>query len=134
MTLSATFELPWPPSVNTYWRQWRGRTLLSATGRQFKIDVWAAVKQQRVPNFGVQRLKISIALYPPDRRLRDIDNVGGKAVLDALKSAGVFDDDEQVDDLHIVRQGMVKGGTVLVCIESIATPTTQDVSAPVAPS
>jgi hypothetical protein len=26
--------LPWPPSVNGYWRKWRGRMVISVEGRK----------------------------------------------------------------------------------------------------
>jgi crossover junction endodeoxyribonuclease RusA len=97
------FELPWPPSTNTYWRTTRqGRTYLSENGKQFKLDVQAAVL-----SLGYKRLEgrlaVNVTLFAPDKRRRDVDNFGGKAVLDALTSAGLWQDDSQIDDLHIVR-------------------------------
>lgn len=47
-------------------------------------------------------LSLRIDAAPPDRRSRDIDNIL-KAVMDALQAAGVYHDDTQVDDLHVVR-------------------------------
>lgn len=34
--------LPWPPSVNTYWRTFRGRMLISAHGRDYRVRAVAA--------------------------------------------------------------------------------------------
>ena len=28
--------LPWPPTVNTYWRNFGGRTIVSAKGRSYR--------------------------------------------------------------------------------------------------
>ncbi|MGV2434608.1 MAG UNVERIFIED_CONTAM: hypothetical protein LVT10_06740 [Anaerolineae bacterium] len=34
--LMASFTLPFPPSMNTYWRNFRGRTIISKNGREFQ--------------------------------------------------------------------------------------------------
>lgn len=61
------------------------------------------------------RLAVFIALYAPTRRSYDIDN-RIKSTLDALQCAGVFDDDEQVDVLWVMRKEVVKGGMAKVVI------------------
>ncbi len=50
------------------------------------------------------RVAVKMAVYPADRRRRDIDNYP-KAVFDALTAAHVWEDDTIVDELHIVRKG-----------------------------
>ena len=35
------FDLPYPPSVNHYWRQFRGRMVISKEGRTFRKNVQA---------------------------------------------------------------------------------------------
>jgi len=57
-----------------------------------------------------------MVLFPRDKRKIDIDNPI-KSVLDALKDAGVFDDDFQVDELSIVRVKPIKAGAIRVFIE-----------------
>ena len=111
--ITCEIELPWPPSVNTYYRTHRGRMLLSEKGRKYKKHVkslWALL-----PKFGDLRLMVEIYAFPPDRRKRDIDNII-KPVLDALEGAGVYDNDSQIDSLSIRRKGVVKGGSLLVTI------------------
>ena len=39
--------------------------------------------------------------------------------MNALQRAGVFDDDEQIDRLTLVRGAIVKGGLAVVAIEAI---------------
>ena len=108
--------LPFPPSMNTYWRNFRGRTILSPKGREFKAAVADYVVEYRVPKLGDSKLRISMVLFPRDKRKIDIDN-RIKCVLDALQDAGVFNDDFQVDELSIVRGKPIKGGAIRVLIE-----------------
>ncbi|MGN6094238.1 MAG: RusA family crossover junction endodeoxyribonuclease [Luteibacter jiangsuensis] len=117
--------LPWPPSVNRIWRTpnkgpLAGRTMLAADGREYRLAVQNTVLNQlrsfpQLPG----RLKVVLTLNPPDRRRRDIDN-SAKAVLDSLMHAGVYRDDSQIDDLHIVREQIISPGRVLVSIEELA--------------
>ena len=113
-------ELPFPPSLNTYWRHIGSRTLLSAKGRQYREDVqasvWAALGLTHVTLTG--RLRVSLLLNAPTRQKRDIDNYP-KAVLDGLQHAGVFADDEQIDVLEIVRGEVKKDSGVVVQIVEI---------------
>ena len=120
-------SLPFPPSMNTYWRNFRGRTIISPAGRAFKAAVSDYVVEYRVPKLGDKKLRISMVLFPRDKRKIDIDN-RIKSVLDALQDAGVFDDDFQVDELSIVRGKTIKGGAIRVMIEEIDTSTSSDVS------
>jgi crossover junction endodeoxyribonuclease RusA len=65
-------------------------------------------------------LKVKVYLYPPDRRKRDIDN-NMKSLLDAMEHAGVYENDSQIDDLHIIRCEVVKGGACKVVLEAISS-------------
>ena len=94
-----TLTLPWPPSVNTIWRVWKGRHLISKEGRLYRKKVADVVAEAGAPGFGKRLIKVSAMAYLPDRRRRDIDNLG-KAVYDALEKAHVFDDDSQICDAH----------------------------------
>ena len=109
-----TLILPWPPSVNTYWRQFRGRAILSKAGRQYRDVAVAAARAQHVPTLK-GRLSVTLHVMPPDKRRRDLDNLP-KGVLDALTHAEVYEDDSQIDDLHIIRGERHEGGAVVVKI------------------
>jgi crossover junction endodeoxyribonuclease RusA len=89
--------LPWPPSVNTYWRAVRGRNILSAKGRDYKRAAGSAIAIAGFPKFR-GRCGIVLVLHPPDNRIRDVDNTL-KPVLDALVSEGVI----EADDSRILR-------------------------------
>jgi crossover junction endodeoxyribonuclease RusA len=110
-----TLELPLPPSMNTYWRNFRGRTVLSKGGRDYKIAVQEYVTTHKVPKLGSERLQASITIFPRDRRKVDLDN-RLKGLFDSLQDAGVFDDDEQFDLIIIKRGEMKQGGACTITI------------------
>jgi len=109
--------LPWPPSVNTYWRMVNGRMLISADGRAYRQAVvdqmWA---QGKIKHFDGS-LRMTIAAYRPDKRRRDLDNLL-KATLDSLAHAGVYEDDSQIHDLRIYWAPDI-GGMLKITIEDL---------------
>jgi len=113
--LTQIIELPFPPSVNHYYRRVGVRTLISREGRRYRTVVMARLAARRSPPLR-GRLKASIVLYPPDRRHFDLDN-RLKALLDALEHAGVYENDGQIDALEITRGPVMRGGGVVVSIE-----------------
>jgi len=110
--------LPWPPSVNRYWRHVDGRTLISREGRRYRKRVAEVVALERCGGLQRARVAVHVTAVPPDRRRRDLDNVL-KALLDACTHVGVWDDDEQIDDLRIVRGPVARPGRVLVLVTAI---------------
>ena len=103
-----TLQLPLPPSVNTYYRNFHGRTILSKAARDYKQTVKEYVLLNKIPYFGDARLQAIITIFPRDRRSIDLDN-RIKGAFDALQDAGVFDDDGQFDKIEIAR-GVIKTG------------------------
>ena len=109
-------NLPFPPSVNTYYRRGAHTTYMSKGGREYKAKVADYIAESNSPKLGSARLRFEIVLWPKDKRKYDIDN-RIKALLDSLQDAGVFDDDEQIDELVVYRgTGEVKGGSARVMI------------------
>lgn len=115
-------KLPFPPSVNTYWRApnkgpLKGHHLISAAGRKYQSDACAAIIEQlrRLPKPSSEPASVEVILYPPDVRRRDIDNYN-KALFDALTHAGVWEDDSQVKRLLVEWGAVVKGGMVEITI------------------
>lgn len=111
----------WPPSLNQYWRTFRGRNILSKAAREYRQNVLEQIKAARAAH-KVPRNKITvpvvvdIELWPPDRRRRDLDNYQ-KGLFDALTKAGVWEDDSQVWDYRVHwGQGVVKYGQVVLKI------------------
>lgn len=118
-----SFILPWPPSVNSYWRHptkgpLAGRHLISVEGRAYRVAVKHALDEQRFDAMGADRLAVDIVVEVPDRRRRDLDNIT-KGLLDALCEAGLYADDSQIDDLHIIRGQVHAPGYIRLTIRSI---------------
>ena len=114
---SMNIVLPWPPTVNTYWRSVNGRVLISADGRRYRQAIADQAVLERWSTVGSDRVRVVIEAWAPDKRRRDLDNVL-KSLLDALTFAGVWEDDSQVDDLRIFRAPLV-GGMVKVNVEAL---------------
>jgi crossover junction endodeoxyribonuclease RusA len=91
--------------MNTYWRNVRGKTLISSHGRKYRADVCSAILVSRVAGLidrePISRpIRVDILATPPDKRRRDLDNLL-KAPLDALTHAGVWSDDSLIRHLSI---------------------------------
>lgn len=97
--------LPFPPTLNLYWRNIRGRTLISADGRKYRVRVVQHVLTERIGGFPNGAIAVSITAFLPDNRRRDVDNLL-KAPLDALAHAHVYEDDSQIADLRIRKGGI----------------------------
>lgn len=112
------FELPWPPSVNHYYRRVGDRTLISRAGRRFREQVRRILSDRGIrPAQG--RLAISIEVFPPDRRRRDLDNLL-KSLIDSIQHGGAFPDDSRIVWLLAQRDRVVPGGKVVVAIRDLA--------------
>lgn len=110
-------ELPYPPSVNHYWGQAGNHRFIGKKGKEFRAQVMDAVNEAGFSALE-GRLAVHIALFPPDRRKRDVDNVL-KSLLDACEHAGCYENDSQIDELHITRRELVKGGACTIIIIQI---------------
>ncbi len=110
-------ELPYPPSMNHYWRRVGPRVLISREGRRFRERVVTLLAARRLqPLLGP--LEVVVAVHPPDLRRRDIDNLQ-KALLDALQHGGAYADDSQIVRLTIEKRAPVAGGKTLVRIRNL---------------
>lgn len=109
--------LPWPPTVNTYYRNVQGKTLISETGRKYRAAVADQVLIQRGAKLFAGRLAVAITAHVPDKRRRDLDNLF-KSTLDALTHAGVWLDDQQIDSLSIERGPI--GGMLKVSVQELS--------------
>ena len=114
--MSYKFELPWPPSINGYWATFRNRRIISKKGRQYKKDVYQAVKDKNLLDEKLGGdLVVSIILNPPTLRRYDVDNYV-KCIFDSLGEAGFWVDDSQVVRLVVEKGVKTKGGNALVTV------------------
>jgi len=113
-----TLELPYPPTVNHYWRRLpSGKVVVGSAGRTFRTIVRLKTARCRTRLAG--RLRVDIWLVAPRcRRHYDVDNCL-KAILDALERAEVYLDDEQIEDLRVRRRPPRGEGAAIVSIEEI---------------
>ena len=109
------FDLPWPPSVNNYYRHVGPRVLISRAGRKYRTMAVSRLG-------GLKKLSGSVSLslecYPPDRRRRDLDNLL-KCLQDSITAAGVLDDDSQIRRLQMEMLEPIEGGLVHVRLETL---------------
>lgn len=111
--------LPWPPTVNTYYRhvsiKGSVRVLLSAAGRAYQQAAglrMAGLVAPPAPH------AVRVVLHAPDRRAYDLDN-RMKGLLDAIYRA-LDIDDSAIDRLTIERGEPTPGGVAWVWIETAA--------------
>lgn len=117
--------LPFPPSVNEYWKpiptRGRGgrvvgaRMILTKAAREYKRHVHSILGD----NVPMKELVAMTMTYesPKVVRTRDADNYN-KALWDALTLCGIWEDDSQVDEYHVYR-GKPGNNRVLVTIQEI---------------
>lgn len=84
-------ELPYPPSVNHYYRHVGSKVLISAAGRAYRQAVTTKMKCEKVQMFQGD-VELIIDAYPPDNRRRDADNLE-KCLFDSLIAGGLAVDD-----------------------------------------
>lgn len=107
--LLAEMRLPFPPSLNHYWRKDRNGMHISDEGKRYiamtrqlallngrgDTEFYLRVHKEAEPK---QRLKVRASFFCPDNRKRDLDNLF-KAVFDCLTKAGIWPDDSQVFEI-----------------------------------
>lgn len=117
--------LPFPPSVNGYWRSpnkglLRGRTLVSERGRAFQAEAIAQVFEQlrRRPKPISADIAVEVMFCPPTKARRDLDNYF-KGLFDAMTKAGVWLDDSQIKRINASWGPVTKGGKVELRIREV---------------
>ena len=113
------FTMPWPPSVNGYWRAFKGRQIISKRGRDYRKQAVARMKELNLSGEMLKsNLSVSLVLNPPTLRRYDVDNFN-KGLFDAMSEAKFWEDDEQVHRLTIKKGVKTKGGNVEVIVKII---------------
>lgn len=106
--MKQTFHLPWPISVNSLWRAYKGRNILSMKARVWAKDAEKVLAVQN-PRAIAGPVMLTICLAPPTKRAFDIDN-RPKCLIDLLVRCGVI----EADDCRTVKKLTVELGTGFV--------------------
>lgn len=94
-------DVPYPPSANRMWRYIRKRPILSKEYRDWKErSLFLVLQQDHEKIQEPETVSIDMAVTPPDKRRRDIDNVI-KPVLDLLETAEILENDSMVHRLNV---------------------------------
>lgn len=96
-------NIPFPVSVNAMYRAYargnRVAKIKTKTYRDWRKGAVAAISEQWGQRAIIDRpVKLDVAIRPPDRRRRDIDNLN-KSILDALEGI-VLKNDNLVHDIR----------------------------------
>lgn len=86
----------------------------SAYEKHVRMAGFVAMRQLRLVPFTCE-VKLSLAVYWPDKRRRDLDNIA-KSVSDALNGIA-WKDDSQVTELHVLGSVDADAPRILVRIE-----------------
>ena len=98
MQIEKHVSLPWPPSTNKLWRYSRRGVYRTAKYTKYIAECRQFHMHQEDP-FDAP-VKVQIWACPPDRRIRDLDNLL-KSLLDVCVKLGCLTDDHWVHDLRI---------------------------------
>ena len=107
--------LPFPPSNNNYYVKTQRGVFISHKGRKFRDEVASAINEQLPGELIEDRILIETVYFMPDKRRRDIANYS-KALHDAITVAGLWSDDELIDQNFEYRGAVVKNGSVFIRI------------------
>jgi crossover junction endodeoxyribonuclease RusA len=118
--MKTDFFLTFPPSLNSYYTKTRNGVYLSKRGRCFQSSGIILIKEQLGdhPIIDVP-IHLSIVLYPPDRKSRDLDNYI-KPIQDAIQNSGILVNDNLVNQLEVFRGEITPKGSVFVRIREAA--------------
>ena len=110
-------KLPFPPSVNQYWRTAvvgnRCQTYISKKGKLYRQAVIAQWQHVGLTYKG--RLALRMDVVWPDRRERDLDNFV-KAVQDSLEHAGAYENDRQIKLLVVDEKAVEAPGWIRITL------------------
>lgn len=117
-------ELPFPPSVNSYWRYTsvgnkKGRHIISPAGQKFKSMACTMIAKQlmKKPVTITADVEVNIVFHKPDKKIRDLDNLV-KALFDVITQMGIWKDDSLVSKMTVQWGENIKGGKTVIEIET----------------
>ena len=116
--MKTDFFLPFPPSINSYYTKTRNGVYLSKRGRGFQSSGIDSIKEQLAGHPIIDYpIHLSLILYPPDKKSRDLDNYI-KPVQDCIQNSGILVNDSLVDQLVVFRGAITPKGSCFVRIRA----------------
>jgi len=104
------------------------KVLISRDGRKYREMIVSRFRSEGVETFRCP-VELSIELYPPDRRRRDVDN-SLKCLLDAFTHGGLYEDDSLIRRLVVTkREPMPPDGMAYIRIREWTEDKTTDADA-----
>ena len=124
MPKNMEFSLPFPPTINNYYSRSYNGVYINKRGKHYTDLVLWTMRDKIGFSFGDARISMTIDLYAPDNRRRDLDNIL-KCTLDVMQKLFVYKDDSQIDELIVRRKSVLKkDGKLDIYIEEIILPIT----------
>lgn len=112
--------LTFPPSINSYYTKTRNGVFISKKGAAFQSSGIQSIREQLGPGLYItSKVHMSVVLYPPDHRARDLDNYM-KPLLDTITKSGIWQDDKLVDQLCVYRGVLTPKGSCFVRLRESA--------------
>lgn len=115
--------LPYPPSVNRMWRNFRGRTVLSGDGKAYKAEV-QRLALAKGAELITGSLRLRVKLLPKTKKdgsasaiVMDLSNCL-KVAEDALQGV-CYENDRQVESIRLDYGDAAEGGGLIVRIEKL---------------
>lgn len=127
---------PMPPTVNSYWRTrvlkmknpsfkqlrmnggYMAMGYISKDAQRYKEILKARIIEKGLNFMSEAILEVNVLVCPATNARMDIDN-RIKPLFDAMKDAGVFNDDSQIWRFIAERGPVIKGGRVIVSVTEI---------------
>lgn len=117
-------RLPYPPSANVYYRNFRGRTVISTKGREFKVAAGWLCKAAGMQILGGPVAVLAI-LHPKLTKMNvarktriDIDNLC-KPLLDCMNGIAYVDDSQIVRLVVEIGVAVKDGGISVLVTEAV---------------
>ena len=111
--------MPWPPSLNGYYRVFKNRQIISKRGREYRKAAIAHLHEIGLAGLKLDgRLAVTMTLHPPTLRRFDCDNYQ-KSLWDSLTHAQFWLDDEQVDIMTVKKAAKISGGLVVMRVSVV---------------
>lgn len=125
---SISGKIPYPPTINKYWHSrdikdpYTGE-IKKIVGKRPEVkkymqDVAYLLMHQKIHALIGSKFKLEIFIYPPDKKVRDIDNLL-KAILDAFQNAKIIENDFYIDTLYVERREVRKWGEIEFILSAI---------------